>query len=205
MLLALSSAVADQRTALERTVNHPEFLRGIISAAKNSDVVLANPCPSARFTVEGDLTMLKPLTLDDTDRISSGSWMQGVKEEGCGSVRLLNVLVSIEPPDQMRLEAILPGGTHADPRMQKVGVKEASRALESAGAVMSSCDTGYVADTEFVGEDKDDPLPGTNARGWRESWTIISCHQKAVVPMHFVPDAAGTTIVAEVPQSELPN
>ena len=91
---------------------------------------------------------------------------------------------------------LLPGGTHADFVLQKDAVKFAVQALATVpGGREANCQIGYVADTEFV-ERENVTLPGAKGPSWRELWTLASCTQEMLVPIHFIPDSTGTSISA---------
>jgi hypothetical protein len=205
--MALSAADPDERTALQKLVNSPEIQQGVLNAAQRAPVVEQNPCPSARFTIEPRLTLLQPLALDDQGLITSGAWHQTVRGEGCGSTRSLNVLVSVEPPHHATMKPMLPGSTHTDPLLQKDGYEQAARVLPFAAAAKEArghCqEHAYVADTEFLQEDKDTILPGAKGHPWSESWTFVLCSWKFLVPLRFTPDATGTGITIPLPEIKL--
>jgi hypothetical protein len=203
--MALSAAEADERTALQQLINSPDIQQGVLRAAQLAPVVEQNPCPSARFTIQQQLTLLQPLVLDDQGLITSGAWLQTVRGEGCGSARSLNVLVSVEPPHHVTITPTLPGSTHAGPLLQKDGYEQAARMLPFAPAAKEApghCqEDTYVADTEFLAEDKGTILPGAKGHAWSESWTFVLCAWKFLVPMRFTPDATGTSIT--IPLAEI--
>jgi len=199
VLASPSSSGQDREVAaaMARLVSDPVEQQHVISAAARSTVLERNPCPGAQFSVEKSITFYNLPTLDDMHRVTSGAWKQVVQEQGCESRRQLNVLVAVEAADKMAVIPMLPGSTRADPVLQKDAVRYAVQALASVpGGREANCDSGYVSDTEFLEEEKAEPLPGSKGRSWRESWTLISCTRKAIVPMRFIPDATGTTISA---------
>lgn len=194
--MVVPTAFADPLTALNKLRTDPVQGQRMINVAARSSVFQNNPCPGARFGILAGYIPIKPLTVDAADRITSGSWEQGFLDMGCGSRRRLNILVSIDATGSMSLTPLLPGTTHAGPVLQADGVRYAFLALPRAMRGDPSCHVSYVADTQFVAEDKAAPLPGAAARGWRESWTLALCTRTIVMPMHFIPNADGTYILA---------
>ncbi len=195
-LLAARAVFADDRAVLARLLSDPKEQQVVINAASRSTVLLQNPCPSAQLSIEKRYLPYKPATLDDTGRILSGTWKQTVIAEGCGSRRLLNVMVTVQSADTVAAMPLLPGQTHADPLLQQDAVRYAVQSLGTVrGGREANCQVGYVADTEFV-EQESTVLPGAKGSSWRELWTLASCTQKMLVPIHFIPDATGTTISA---------
>jgi len=80
--------------------------------------------------------------------------------------------------------------------LQKDAMQYAVQALGTvAGGREANCTVGYVADTEYLGEEGE-ALPGSKGRPWKEVWILQSCTQKMRVPMQFIPDSTGTTITA---------
>jgi len=193
LMLALSIARADDSAAVTRLMNDPAFRQRVVDSAKRSTVLLQNPCPDARLSIESEFGIYKPGTVDDHGRVTSGSWRMGVDEKGCGGQRRLNVLVSISGAT-VAVTPMLPGTTHADPVLQNDAVHYASLALRGVpGGLEPNCNIGYVADTEFL---REEPAGPSDVRGgWRETWTLVSCAQKMVVPMLFIrADDGGTDI-----------
>lgn len=183
--------------ALTSLMNDPAEQRRVAGAAALSKVLQQNPCASAQFTVQNTAIPYKPLAMDDAGRITAGAWKQVVAEQGCGTQRQLNVLVSVDAFGRLSMLPLLPGNTRADALLQNDAVRYAAVALRTVpGGIEPNCNVAYVADTQFVEEDKGGPQPGARSSPWREIWTLTSCTQQMIVPMHFIPDANGTTIVA---------
>jgi hypothetical protein len=191
-----SLARADDQTAIAKLMANPMEQQHVLSAAKNSTVVLQNPCPTAQYSIENRFIPYQPVSLDSTGKIISGAWKQVVDQHGCDISRQLNVLVWAQEPKGLSVMPLLPGTTHADFALQKDAVRFAVQALAAVpGGREANCQIGYVADTEFVAPE-DTTLPGAKGPSWRELWTLASCTQKMLVPMHFIPDATGTSISA---------
>jgi hypothetical protein len=134
--------------------------------------------------------------VDASGKVAAGAWHQVIDEQGCGATRVLNVLVVAHAADKFDVIPLLPGATHADPQLQKDAVRYAVQAVAAVpGGREANCSIGYVGDTEFVAQESA-TLPGAKGPSWRETWTLVSCTHRALVPMHFIPDPTGTTITA---------
>ena len=195
-LLLSARAAGDDKSALSKILDDPVEQQRVISGAGRSTVFLQNPCADAHFSIEKRYVPYKPLSFDSSGAAVSGAWKQTVVEEGCGETRILNVMVVVQGPGNLAVVPLLPGGTRADPVLQKDAVKYAVTALSTEpGGREQNCNVGYVADTKFV--DEDGPaLPAAKGPPWKELWTLQSCTQKMLVPMRFIPDSTGTSISA---------
>jgi hypothetical protein len=94
----------------------------------------------------------------------------------------------------------LPGSTHADLTLQRNGVRYARMGAMGAKNVGKDCNHFDVRNTKFESYGLADPAtpdpgPGNRLRPWWETWTMIGCGQIIDVPIDFVPDATGTTII----------
>jgi hypothetical protein len=200
MLMVLSAgtsrALADDRELFAKLLSDATEKQRVINAAARSTVVVQNPCPTMQFRVGNKFVPVKPVSFDAAGVIIGGAWKEFVQSEGCGRTRLLSVLVSVGAPNELSTMPLLPGNTHADPLLQKDAVKEAVMAVAATpGGREPNCKIGYVANTEYLTQENE-VLPGAKGPGWRELWTLASCTQKMLVPMHFIPDSTGTTISA---------
>lgn len=185
----------DPADALVHAMSDPLVQRQTISTAATTPVMRYNPCANARFTLDKTAIPYKPLSVDDSGRIISGAWKVVVAEEGCGSQRQLNVLVSADRLGRLSMTPLLPGNTYADAAQQSAAIRYASLAVGAVpGAREPSCNISYVADTQFVAEDTGGPQPGARSSPWRERWTLATCTLQLIVPMRFIPDSTGITI-----------
>jgi hypothetical protein len=189
-------AFGDDHAALARLLDDPIEQQHVISGAGHATVFLQNPCADAHFSIEKKLVPYKPLSFDGSGIVASGSWKQIVAENGCGASRILNVMVMVQSAGKLAVIPLLPGSTHAEPLLQQDAAKYAVQALATVpGGREPNCTVGYVADTEFVGQEGQ-ALPGAKGPAWKELWTLQSCTQKMLVPMRFIPDSTGTSISA---------
>jgi len=194
-------AAADEPDSFTKLLRDPVEQQHVISGAGRATVFLQNPCADARFSIEQKFVPYRPLSFDSAGTIVGGAWKQIVAEQGCGAARILNVLVIAQGAGKLSFVPLLPGATTADPLLQKDAVKYAVQALATVpGGREPNCTVGYVADTEFLGKERE-AIPGAKGPPWRELWTLQSCTQKMLVPMTFIPDSTGTTI--SVPNKEI--
>jgi len=191
-----SIARADDKAAVAKLMADPAEQQHVLNAAEHSTVILQNPCPTAQYNIEKKFVPYEPVSLNSTGKIVAGAWKQVVDEQGCGVKRVLNVLVWAQESNGLSVMPLLPGTTHADPGLQKDAVKFAVEASATVpGGREAHCQIGYVADTEFV-EKENTTVPGAKGPSWHELWTLASCTQTMLVPVHFIPDSTGTTIYA---------
>jgi hypothetical protein len=189
-----SIACADDLAEIAKLMADPVEQQHVLSVAGHSTVVLQNPCPAAQYSIEKKFSPYQPVTFDSTGKLVSGAWKQVVDEQGCGSKRVLNVLVWAQAANGLSVMPLLPGGTRADVALQKDAVKYAFQALATVpGGREANCQVDYVADTEFL-QQEEATAPGGKGPAWQELWTLASCTQKMLVPVHFIPDATGTSI-----------
>lgn len=184
--------MAADQTAFQKIVADPNVQQHVLAAARRSTVMLQNPCSGAEFTLLNDFAIYHPPTFDGAGAMIGGAWKQAVGEKGCGVGRLLNVLAWVPKPKTLGTAPLLPGRTRADPQLQKDAV---GFAVIATGGREANCNIGYVADTTFLGQ-TGAPIAAGKGPPWREVWTLVTCTKKFEVPMQFIPDATGTTIVA---------
>lgn len=196
LLSVCSAAAPDAAAAFVRLLADPAEQQQVISGAGRSAVLSQNPCDAAAFGIEPNYVPYQRVSFDDNGTIVSGAWKQMVDEHGCGASRVLNVVVVAQGAGKLTVVPLLPGATHADPVLQKDALRYAMVAVATTpGGNEPNCSVGYVADTEYLGEEGE-ALLGSKGRPWKEMWTIQSCKQKALVPMRFTPDPTGTSISA---------
>ena len=195
-ILRAAAAPPDGNAVLVRLLSDPTEQQHVIGGASRSTVLVQNPCPGAQYSIEKKFVPYNALSVDDAGNILAGAWKQIVDEQGCGVSRVLNVMVVAQGAGKLAVVPLLPGASRADPILQKDAVRYAVQAVATApGGREPNCTVGYIADTEYLGEEGE-TLPGAKGRPWKERWTLQSCTQKAIVPMHFIPDATGTSISA---------
>ncbi len=125
-----------------------------------------------------------------------GVWKQMFPISGCGNDTTYNLFFSAAPGRKLAMLIAVPGTTHADPLLQK---DAGNYANVGASMALKTCKAFHVKDTTFLGYDSDaapDPTAPRETRPWHESWTMVGCGHIVTVPIRFMPDATGTTIVS---------
>jgi hypothetical protein len=165
----------------------------VIEAAKRSQVLVHNPCPSAAYKVESRLVVYRAPEFDASGMVA-GEWKETVAERGCGASRLLNVLAVVRRPKSLALAPLLPGTTRANPPLQKEGER---RAVLAMGGMEKGCALGYVADTAF---DRAETAPANGGKTppWEEIWTLVTCTKETRVALTFTPEASAVSIAVRV-------
>jgi hypothetical protein len=202
-LMSVGQVFADDKANFSKMVSDPDEQKQVLSVAKQSGVVVNNPCPSANFSILDQFVFVQPMVFDSSGRLTQGAWKQSVAEKGCGQNRLLNVLFWRDPNvNSMRAMPLFPGTTRADPILQKDAMPHAAMAAQWPE---KDCKSGYMENTEFLKE-AGEQLEGARGKPWDELWTLASCTRKARVTLHFIPDKTGTTIHTSLQETKfLPN
>jgi hypothetical protein len=201
-LILIGQASADDKAGFSKMVSDPIEQRQVMNVAKQSGVVVNNPCPSANFSILNQFALYKPMAFDNSGHPTQGAWKQSVAEKGCGQDRLLNVFFWLDPnTNSLRAMPLFPGTTRADPTLQKDAMPHAALAAQWPE---KNCKIGYMENTEFLTENGE-PLDG-KGKPWDELWTLASCTKKAKVTLHFIPDKTGTTVHTSLQETKfLPN
>ena len=152
-------------------------------------------CP-AMISNGSKITWLAPVHFGSGGTPDGGVWKQMFPITGCGNDTTYNLYFSAAPGRPLRTLVGVPGFTHADPLLQKDTL---TYAYLGAALALKACKTFDVKDTAFLGYDSDaapDPAAPRETRPWHESWTMVGCGRLVTVPIRFLPDATGTTIVS---------
>ncbi|MBB6250388.1 hypothetical protein [Nitrospirillum iridis] len=193
---AVSPALADDQANTARLFADPGVRQMTLATAQQSAVVMNSPCPGAQATVSTDVAVFQPLVFDAAGQLQTGIWRQQVTLAGCGVTRTLNVLGWKQAGQAISMGALLPGGTHTDVLLQRDAIGQVDQLLKTAPNTSEpGCAREYVADTRFVDREAA-PVAGGKSPPWREVWTLHTCTKRIEVPVRFIPDATGTTIVA---------
>jgi hypothetical protein len=192
IILSSQPTLADDKANFSKLVQDSSEQALVLSAAKQSRILLENPCPTATLTIENRFALYDPLQFDSSGKIISGAWKESVSENGCGQNRQLNVVIFVNATThELQAKPIFPGTTRADPVLQKDGLLYAMIAASLPDD--KDCKDMYVMDTEFL-QIVGNQVEGTKSPPWDELWTLSVCGKKAQVKMHFIPDKTGTTI-----------
>lgn len=198
-LMSIGQVSADDKANFAKMVSDPIQQQQVLNVAKQSGVVVNNPCPSANFSILNQFAIHKQMTFDSFGRPTQGAWKQSVAEKGCGQDRLLNVFLWLDPnTNSARAMPLFPGTTRADPMLQKDAMPHAARAAQWPE---KNCGTGYMENTEFLRETRE-PLEGAKGKPWDEVWMLATCTRKAKVTLHFIPDKTGTTIHTSLQETD---
>jgi hypothetical protein len=174
-----------------------QFYQGLISrqfAAIPPDVF--QRCPSL-VSQGSQIKVLRPVIFAADGFPIDGLWKQSFPVGGCGNDTVLNFYFHATAAEKIDVVIAAPGDTHANLALQQ----DASRyAMIGALDGRKDCSALNIKTTKFeaYGLKKPytpDPGPGQPMRPWWESWTMVGCGHTYVVPLNFIPDANGTTIV----------
>jgi hypothetical protein len=182
--------IAMQFAAVLQDAGHRQT---VLDAAKQSPVWLHISCLAANFAQTPEVGVYVPVRFDKTGEPISGEWREGLLASGCGAPIMLNVLTQITAPASLATGFLLPGTTIADPVLQNYAQ---SFALKAAGGLPSGCKDAFIANTAFTGYDSPDTTGKIGS--WKETWTLDLCGPPKQVTMHFIPDATGTSIKAQL-------
>jgi len=196
LALLSARALAQDASVMQAILADATAQQHVVDAAKKSTVFVQNRCPEAKFSVTGKIAIYTMPERDSSGAIAKGAWKEQVREEGCGTSRILNVLSSVPEPGKLNTVPLFPGTTRGVPLLQKDAVQYA---FVAAKVTNKDCNEGYVEDTAFV-DQGDKPIAGGKGPPWRELWTIDVCGRETQVTMRFTPDSTGTTIGAESPR-----
>jgi hypothetical protein len=128
----------------------------------------------------------------------SGNWRVITHIDGCAETRIISLQYWFPASGKLATTLMLPGTSIADPLLQRDAILYAQTGM--AAIAPRDCKESPVINTQFKSWDSAE-LPGAKGavrRPWTEEWTVRLCGVSGVVPMHFVPDATGTTIHSEV-------
>ena len=185
--------------ALTQLLLTPDHRAALLQAAHAVDGPGMPTCPSANYTTTGEIGILTPVQTDAAGRMTAGAWKETVQEAGCGGMRLLNALTSVQADGSLQTQPLLPGTTITDPRLQQDSVQYAAAGM---GEMPPGCDQGGVLDTRFVGLEGrpagTQPVQGSPPPPWTEVGTLIASSKRADVTMHFTPDSTGTDVRADL-------
>ncbi len=191
--LVTASQSSDLSANIGRLLSAAALQQTLINSARLSAVMVNNPCADAQYKLDSTIGIFKPMEFNTAGELTAGAWKQPVREQGCGTSHLLNVLAVAKGDKQIVTQAVLPGNTHADPLLQRDALTTALAVVGVAvGEPNDACKTQYVSETEFVGEEGQ-AREGAKHAPWREIWTVVSCTKRSTVPILFIPDSTGTS------------
>ncbi len=200
LLLAATPAWGQIPPELDRFVLEPQHRAAVLATARQEDAGIIAACATATVQAGEALTIFRPVQFDPAGKPTAGAWRERLRVVGCGQTRILNVLSLVRGPGQLAIGPLLAGDTQADPVLQRDSVRIA---FAAASAAFSGCQDAAVIDTHYAGPEgaANPTLPlARRIPPWREDWTLRGCGKQIVLPLHFIPDATGTTIRASQPK-----
>jgi hypothetical protein len=193
---AASPAPAAPSTLLQDFINDERVKHSLEGVASHSAVMTQSKCEDAQYAADSKFEIVRQPTFDSSGNPTSGAWKQAVSEKGCNDAHLLNIFVQVKDGGGLTAEPLLPGTTHLDPVAQKDAIDKAvTVANQVPNSGDSNCRTGYVSDTQFL-EDTSQASKSATGPEWKESWTLISCRRKFLIPMSFTLSDKGVHVFA---------
>lgn len=186
---------AAKPTTLPQLVASPGYQANIarLFAELPSDVF--QRCPSL-VSAGSQVSVLRRVSFNEGYPVA-GTWKQSFPVSGCGNDTVINIFFSGQPTGKIVSLTGVPGTTHADPVLQRDAYRYVAIAAQRLAA---GCAALHVRDTRYGGPAVPTRPPvGGSAVGqpWEETWFVAACGQVIAVPVTFVPDATGTTIVTK--------
>lgn len=84
LLLSSSVTLADNKSDFLKLMQDSSEQALVLKAAKQSRVLLENPCPTANLAIENKFVIYEPLQFDSSGKVISGAWKESVSDTGCG-------------------------------------------------------------------------------------------------------------------------
>jgi hypothetical protein len=199
-----AGAVADEPPSpqFQQFALRPENHQGVVKVLQAQWFqTIGTACASIK-PVDWRVTIYQPVRFNPDGTAASGLWKEIVTSEGCGVRKVFNVGSVVNQDGSIRRIGLLPGTTHADPQLEADGLIQARAA--AVGVLPKDCAQTMIIDTNFLtpeGVPALKTVPGRDPQPWREEWTVKGCDAKAIVIMHFVPDATGTGIHAALSET----
>jgi hypothetical protein len=178
---------------LTRSQSYQELVKRVLAVLP---AAVFQRCPGL-VSSESTVTVLKPVFFAKSGNPNAGSWKQDFPVSGCGNDTVLHIYFTATADEKINAIVGLPGSTHADLTLQGNAVRYARM---GAMHVVKDCNDFDVRNTKFesyglADRATPDPGPEKSFRPWWETWTIVACGQIIDVPIDFVPDDTGTTII----------
>lgn len=203
-ILCFLSSAAAQTTALtpmspelKAFLTRPEQQKAINESSAKAWFQLVPNCSEPKMKQRNVLIDQEP-AFDAAGNPLSGQWRVLTWIDGCGEERIINLQFWFLRDGKLTTTLLLPGTSIANLTLQRDAIFYAMMGM--ATIAPKDCKEHPVIDTRFKSWDSGE-LPqakGAVRRPWTEEWTVRLCGVTGVVPMHFVPDAKGTTIHSEV-------
>lgn len=179
--------------ALTRHAARPEERAAVLDAARAQSQ--SGSCRDVQLSIVEPPIPFQAQRFEG-DRLIEGSWLQGIRAEGCGAVGRLSIWSIATPGQPTRRVGLLPGRSLADPLLQRDGVRYATIASMAAAR---DCEAGQrrIVDTRFEGPPSK-AQPGQERAPWTEIWQVQACGAAVMIRMRFDPNDSGTLIRPEL-------
>lgn len=129
-------------------------------------------------------TLMGPVVFNPDGSVHNGQWLVRYAVDACGQQGFRNVAFTTTDKG-IAIDALAPGETLADPRLQKDVVK--SFRMAAARAVDDCKDAAVVKATDVLG------YPQRPDKPWREVWIGTLCGREVGQVVEFLPGPKGTT------------
>jgi len=176
--------------AFKRALADPNLQSALISAARKSNVVIADECPNAYVKILDTVHVEAIPQFAADGRVVAGSWVHDIFYAGCHAARTLHTLVEFVEGKKPSVSALFPGSTQAGPLLQRDVFNSAGFQTYLRKFQGSTCPKAYVDDTAFL--DRETAVPPGARSAWREAWTISACGNRDVVILMYSPEPTGT-------------
>lgn len=194
--LALSAVAADDNAAqLFAYTAKPEHVTALMAAVRPYYALIPSCQPGTAKRVA--LNVVSPVSFDPAGVLLSGTWIEGVKVDGCTTSGLFNVLTVVRSGEAPLVGGLLPGSTRAPMGLQRDSLPTARSV--AAAKLPGNYNDLQAIDTSFERFDKvvNAVVPaGRDPRSWHERWTFAGSGQQATATVTFVPDRTGTSFIA---------
>ena len=180
---------------LKAFVMRPNQQKAVMGAMFNSWHSLVPDCTTPQLK-QMNVAVIQAPAFDASGNPTSGKWRMVGHVEGCGEEKIMNIEYWFGSDGKMMTQ-MLSGTSIAALLLEKNAIFYARTGI--MGIAPKDCMDIQITDTKFLafGETSPKTLPGRDNRTWTEEWTVRACGVTGVVPMHFIPDATGTTIGSE--------
>lgn len=136
------------------------------------------------------IEIVEPVAMGPKGVPVSGLWKQTFPVSGCGNDTTLNLFFRAGANGLIETLPGVPGGTHADLRLQ---ADARPIAVTAAGLTVMGCGRFDVLDSRFDGFDGEAAEGGK--RAWTETWSLGGCDRVVLVGLAFQPEGTGMRVV----------
>lgn len=199
--ISSSAQTAPMTPELRAFVMRAEEQKAVLGAMEQQWRALVPECATPQLK-QMNVGVLEAPVFDEIGNPTRGAWRMVGRMEGCGQSKVLNLRYWFAPEGRLMRSTTLPGTTIAVPLLQKDALFYAQAAM--VRLTPKDCKESAVIDTRFLrlGDVSPQARPGMESHVWDEEWQVRACGVVGTVSMHFIPDATGTTISAEMAKAQ---